>query len=329
MPRSGSSWDESVCRVPKETSLRTLASIRSWSIAARIARSSRSGSWGRLPRPGPSGQSSAGVGGRGGAERQGGDPGAEAGRAGEEAASGGAGLAEVRDVVSHPSIPTPSGADVNPRAGGAALGSAGLAVVVGLTVVAVVVAVLVARGAGRELPGHAALLELLAAGELAVPAVAARPKPPRSPSSPPALTAPRAAPPTPPRITDASATPATARIPSTRSRNRGARAAGSRPAPYGVGRAGTAAALGRGGLAGGLGGLARLRGRCCWYSGGRSFLFSSLMPPRFTPEPVRTLCTSHSHPEHRRPDAAAFTGRAQESDRLAESEHETVDPWTH
>ena len=124
MPRSGSSWDESVCRVPNETSLRTLASIRSRSIAARIARSSRSGSWGRLPRPGPSGQSSSAAvpPAAAAAERQRGDAGAEAGRAGEEAAAGGGCLSEFRGVVRHLSIPTPPGRGCKPPWGwGAAL----------------------------------------------------------------------------------------------------------------------------------------------------------------------------------------------------------------
>ncbi len=58
IPRSGSSWSDSVCRVPNETSLRTIASTRSGSTAARIARSSSPGGCGLLARPGPSGQSS-------------------------------------------------------------------------------------------------------------------------------------------------------------------------------------------------------------------------------------------------------------------------------
>lgn len=55
IPRTGSSCAESVCRVPKETSLRTVASIRSWSISLIRERSSREGDWavagGRGPHP--------------------------------------------------------------------------------------------------------------------------------------------------------------------------------------------------------------------------------------------------------------------------------------
>ncbi len=45
MPRSGSVCDDRVCRVPKATRRRTVASIRAGSTAARMARSSASGAW--------------------------------------------------------------------------------------------------------------------------------------------------------------------------------------------------------------------------------------------------------------------------------------------
>jgi len=43
MPRTASVWLDSVCRVPKATSRRTVASMRRWSISRSISRSSRSG----------------------------------------------------------------------------------------------------------------------------------------------------------------------------------------------------------------------------------------------------------------------------------------------
>ena len=53
MPRTGSSWLDSVCRVPNDASLRMVASMRRASISRSSALSSRSGACGRTGWPGP------------------------------------------------------------------------------------------------------------------------------------------------------------------------------------------------------------------------------------------------------------------------------------
>ena len=268
------------------------ASIRSGSIAARMARSSRSGPCGRLARPGPSASPRPRAGGRAAPRAGAATPAPRRGGAGEEAASGGAGLVRDPEMSSTipPSQPDPGGNVEPPRLSRSGRRRPSIVVLVG-------------GGGRRQLAGYSPLVN--SCRELPC-------RPSRSGSYHRGRRGPRRRSPRPsPR----------------RRRHRGSARPGPRSHPTHTEHSVAEPPTGGGGLL--RYGERAPRGRLLHAGGGLLVLGQRLLvliahAPRLTPNPVRTLCPSHAIPE-RTPDRG-FTGKAQESDRLAVRTHETVGP---